>query len=353
MEEKKKILLFAYTKPNLGDNLFINMLLKRYTNIEFYIHVIEKDYEKIYKDFKNINFIYTERNLQDVNIDEFDSFIYVGGSIFMESEYAIHELNEFNYFIKRCNQKNKKFYYMSCNFGPYKTQEYLNLAKETFKICGGICFRDRKSYNLFKDIETVSYAPDMVFSLKMEETTKINKSIGISVINLHIRENLKEKEDIYNDFIKRIIIKFAKRNYNVYLFSFSEFEQDSVEINEIMDSVPNEYKDKVNIIKFEENIDEFIKIYSQMQYMVAGRFHSMILSILFGQKIYNLTYSQKQDNVIKELRLFNRYQRIIDLEYSTILRKYYFKRVCANKLSKISKKAENQFLNLDNWILGN
>ena len=30
MKEKKKVLLFAYTKVNLGDNLFIYMLLKRY-----------------------------------------------------------------------------------------------------------------------------------------------------------------------------------------------------------------------------------------------------------------------------------------------------------------------------------
>ena len=353
MEKKKKILLFAYTKPNLGDNLFIYMLLKRYENIDFYIHVVEKDYEKIYKDFKNINFIYTGRNLGEVNIDEFDAFIYVGGSIFMESEYAVHELTEFNYFIKQCNEKNKKFFYMSCNFGPYKTQEYLNLARETFKICGGICFRDIESYNLFKDLETVSYAPDMVFSLKTKKPKTIKKSVGISVINLQIRESLREKEDIYNDFIKRIIIKFAKRNYSVYLFSFSEFEQDSVAINKIMETVPDEYKDKVNIVRFEDDIDEFIDTYSQMQYMVAGRFHSMILSLIFKQKIYNLTYSTKQDNVIKDFKLFCKYRRIKDLQYDTVLRKYYFKRVCSIKLNKIAKEAEGQFLNLDNWIRNN
>ena len=79
----------------------------------------------------------------------------------------------------------------------------------------------------------------------------------------------------------------------------------------------------------------------------------MILSILFNQKIYNLTYSKKQNNVIEELRLFDRYQEIKDLKYETVLRKYYFKRVNASKLNKISKEAENQFLNLDNWIANN
>ncbi|CDC07293.1 putative uncharacterized protein [Clostridium sp. CAG:343] len=135
MKEKKKILLFAYTKVNLGDNLFIYMLLKKYKDIDFYIHIVEKEYEDVYKDFQNLHYIYTDRNLEVINIEEFDAYIYVGGSIFMESEYGMHEMKEFNKFIKRCKEKNKAFFYMSCNFGPYTTQEYLDLARENFSLC--------------------------------------------------------------------------------------------------------------------------------------------------------------------------------------------------------------------------
>lgn len=354
MKEKKKVLLFAYTKVNLGDNLFIYMLLKRYKEVDFYIHILEKEYENVYKDFENLHYINTNRNLDSVNIEEFDAYLYVGGSIFMESEYGMHEMKEFNKFIKRCKEKNKKFFYMSCNFGPYKTQEYLDLARENFSLCNGICFRDKKSYELFSDIDKVMYAPDMVFSFKYnQKVEKEKKSIGISVINLQIRENLKEVEAIYNDFIKRIIIKFAKRNYKVYLFSFSEFEKDGEAINNIINLLPEQYKNSVETVIFNEDIDTYLEKYSKVEYMVCGRFHSMILSILFNQKIYNLTYSKKQDNVIEELKLFNRYQEIKDLKYETVLRKYYFKKVNASKLNKISKEAENQFLNLDNWIANN
>lgn len=354
MKEKKKVLLFAYTKVNLGDNLFIYMLLKRYKEVDFYIHILEKEYENVYKDFENLHYINANRNLDSVNIEEFDAYLYVGGSIFMESEYGMHEMKEFNKFIKRCKEKNKKFFYMSCNFGPYKTQEYLDLARENFSLCNGICFRDKKSYELFSDIDKVMYAPDMVFSFKYnQKVEKEKKSIGISVINLQIRENLKEVEAIYNDFIKRIIIKFAKRNYKVYLFSFSEFEKDGEAINNIINLLPEQYKNSVETVIFNEDIDTYLEKYSKVEYMVCGRFHSMILSILFNQKIYNLTYSKKQDNVIEELKLFNRYQEIKDLKYETVLRKYYFKKVNASKLNKISKEAENQFLNLDNWIANN
>lgn len=350
MEERKKILLFAYTKVNLGDNLFIYMLLKRYKEIDFYIQVVEEDYKNVYKGFDNLHYIHDGRNLNLVNIEDFDAYLYVGGSIFIESDYGMQEMKEFNKFIKKCKEAGKKFFYMSCNFGPYKTKEYLNLARENFTLCDGVCFRDQKSYKLFKDIEKVMYAPDMAFSLKYAQKEKEKKSIGISVISLEIRNDLNTLEGPYNDFIKRIIIKFAKRDYKVYLFSFSEFEKDGEAIKKIIAMLPEEYKNKVEIVTFKDDIEGYLEKYSKMEYMVCGRFHSMILSILFRQKIYNITYSQKQDNVIKELKLFRRYQPIKEMSFETVLRNYYFKRVSKFKIKRIAKKAEKQFQNLENWL---
>lgn len=348
----KKILLFAYTKVNLGDNLFIYLLLKKYPNVDFYIHVVEKEYKEVYNNFTNLHYIYEKRDINQINIEKFDAYLYVGGSIFMESEYGMHEMKEFNKFIKKCKEHNKKFFYMSCNFGPYKTQEYLKLAKENFSLCDGICFRDKKSYNIFKDIPTVSYAPDMAFTFEIDRKKykKEEKTIGISVISLENREKLKYLELQYNDFIKRIIIKFAKRGYKVYLFSFSQFEKDDKAIDKIIDILPDEYKERVEIVLFDSDIEEYLEKYAKMEYMVCSRFHSMILSILFRQKVYNLTYSTKQDNVIKELKLFKKYQKIKNITFETVLRKYYFKSVKQNKIEKIAKEAKRQFNNLDECI---
>ena len=164
------------------------------------------------------------------------------------------------------------------------------------------------------------------------------------------REGLKEFEEPYNDFIKRIIIKFAKRGYNIYLFSFSEFEKDGEAIQKIISMVPEEYKDKIKVEIFRKDIEKYLETYSKMEYMVCGRFHSMILSILFEQKIYNITYSQKQENVINEAKLFKRYQPINQMSFDTILRTYYFKKASKIKLKRITKESEGQFRNLDNWL---
>lgn len=49
----KKIIIYAYTKFNLGDDLFIKVLCERYPKTKFIIYA-PKDYKKCFKDIKNI-----------------------------------------------------------------------------------------------------------------------------------------------------------------------------------------------------------------------------------------------------------------------------------------------------------
>lgn len=349
---KKKVLLFGYSRANLGDDLFIYILAKRYQDIQFYIHIKEEKYKKPLTNIENINFIEEDRNADLVKIEEFDAFIYVGGSIFMESEYARHEAKEFNRFIKKCNKHKKPFFYMTCNFGPYQTEEYLNMVKENFQLCQGVSFRDKASYKTFKEIPSVCYAPDMGFTCEFNEIEQKQdkKRLGISVIDLSIREKLKDKEEIYNDYIKRMVIKFAKKNYKVSLISFCKFEEDEKAISKIKAMIPEPYLENIEELFYQGNIEEFLKKYSKIKYMVCTRFHSMILSIILKQKIYNLFYSAKTENVIKDYKIFRRFDNIGDITYDIRLRKYNFKKINNRKLEKIRKEAENQFTKFEEWL---
>ncbi len=340
----KKVLLFGYSRANLGDDLFIYILAKKYEEIQFYIHIKEEKYKKPLENLKNLQFLEEDRDLSIVKIQDFDAFVYIGGSIFMESEYSRHEVKEFNKFIKECNKYKKPFFYMTCNFGPYQTQEYLEMAKENFSLCQGVSFRDKASYELFKEIPSVCYAPDIAFAYNYDDIIqkKKAKTIGISVIDLSIREKLKEKQEIYEDYIKRIIIKFAKRNYKVTLISFCQFEQDEEAIQRIKKQIPEQYLNNVNTLFYNKNIEEFLKEYSSIKYMVCTRFHSMILSIILKQKIYNLYYGTKTENVIKDYNLFKKFDDIKNITYDIRLKKYHFKKVNDKTIKMIQNKAQGQ-----------
>ena len=301
----KKIFILAYAKANLGDDLFIYMLLKKYPHTLFYINIENEENAKLFKNFSNIT-IYSEKEkvLTKQNANQYDGYIYIGGSIFMEGGVVYNITEQFLEFMKECKKNNIPFCYVSSNFGPYYTEEYLNLAKEVFKNCTSISFRDKYSANLFKDISTVHYLPDLAFSYVPENIEKIKNTVGISVIDLSIRNSLSNKEQCYYKMLEKNVKQYILQGKKVTLFSFCKYEGDERAIKAFLNGLPEEYAKQINIVKYDGNINEFLKEYSKMEYMVCARFHAMILSVVFGQKCEIMSYSNKIENVIDDLKLF-------------------------------------------------
>ena len=43
------------------------------------------------------------------------------------------------------------------------------IIKSSLNLCDDVCFRDLYSYELFKDLSQVRYAPDIVFQMNVDE----------------------------------------------------------------------------------------------------------------------------------------------------------------------------------------
>lgn len=349
---KKKIFIMAYARVNLGDDLFIITLLEKYKNIDFYIGVKKIEYAKAFENYENITIIKEEQENFDNKIPEdYDAYIYVGGSIFMEGG-KVYNLDEgCNDFMKQCRKKGIPFFYISSNYGPYQTQKYFNLSKDTFKNCTDICFRDTYSYSLFKDIPTVRYAPDLIFNIEEKNNIDIKKdTIGISVIDMSIRNDLAKYESKYIHCMTHNIIEYIEQGKDIYLFSFCKEENDEKAIENIIKQIPEQYREKVHKVYYDGNIKEYIKKYKSMEYMICCRFHAMILSVAYEQKMYVLSYSNKISNVMKDLLLTQKYTNIEDLEKKTAITLKDFKVIDKDKLQEIKKKSQKQLEKLDEWV---
>lgn len=341
---KKKVFLFAYTQVNLGDDLFVELMLKKYPEINFEIFVTDLKNAIAFNKYKNIK-IYQkpDRDLSLIKPTDYDAIAFVSGSIFMENVgNGLKLMKEYEKFIKKCNEKNVPFYYISSNFGPFSTQEFLNSAKETFENCENICFRDKYSYNLFKDINKVSYAPDLIFLYEMPERRIKNNTVGITVIDLLIRKELKEYEENYIFLLKNNIINYIENGKEVYLFSFCNLEGDKDSIDKLLKSIPKEKQKHIHIIEYDGNIKKFLQIYSSMEYMICTRFHATILSTLLLQKSYHLIYSNKTVNVIEDLKLNFNKGLIKELKKEYLLTLDKFKAEEQEKINIIKKEARNQ-----------
>lgn len=344
----KKIFVLAYSKMNLGDDLFVNILINRYPNAMFYSRAIDKSLE-VYTQNKNIEFL--DKNLDQLledDISEFSAFVYIGGSIFMEKAGGIERIEKLNKLVIKCKNNNIPFFYISCNFGPYTSEEYKIQVEDMLKNTTDACFRDINSYNKFKHIKTVRYAPDVVFSYEKEREIK-KDTVGISVINFKFRENQKQYEIKYYETLINTILDFLKKGQEIFLFSFCQYEGDEDTIKYILKYIPKEFENKVHEVNYNGNLEGFLEKFSAIEYMICSRFHAMVLSYVFKQKKYILSYSKKIDNVINDLKICDNIFHIEEICEKNNIDIEEFD--CKEFDNNIKIMAEKQFYALDQYLL--
>lgn len=285
-----KVYLDAYLFNNLGDDLFVEIVRRRYPNTKFYA------ISRFYKEKPNVK-VYSGRITNKLLENQFlkntfvankcDLVLSVGGSMYIE------ESNK----KKNFSLGKNKYYIMGSNFGPYKTEEYYNRYYEFFKNAEDVCFREKHSYNLFKDLPNVRHASDIVFGL---DTSKFKKSqrkrVIISIISCDMKL-LSEYKEAYEKKIVELIYFFKKKGYEVCLMSYCQIERDEEAINSII----SKCKEEVETYYYRGNIEEALEVMNDCQIVVGSRFHANILGLVLGKTIIPIGYSDKTKNALLDL----------------------------------------------------
>lgn len=350
---RKKILLLGYMKRNLGDDLFIAMLLNRYNDIDFVVREASPKYSEPFKCYKNFKTVKAEGKIVDFDVSDYCACVYIGGSVLSENKNGLTNQKTINGVVENCKKNKVPFFYMSSNFGPYQTKEFYNECEKTIKMIDGICFRDKYSYEEFKKYKSVNYATDVVFSLDMKRNKIIKNSIGISIIDLSLSSRSEEFQNIDKDYcemLKRNIINFIDNGKKVYLFSFCEYEGDLNAINRIIDLLPESYKTKVNIVQYtgkEYNLYDFVKKYSMMEKMICTRFHSLVLSLLFRQDFIVVSYSKKLEKLLCDIPQKFKYVDIDKKINKLNIELDWFNKIDEDNLDSLVNSSYNQFSQLD------
>lgn len=325
-----------FTELNLGDDLFLKILLERYPNSNFLLNA-RVEYAHLFAKYKNLKIkddlyvkkyrglqyriisnierrlfpsLYQKRIQNDIiqqyseDFQKSDVFVSIGGSIFMQPAKLPYYTDVEYYNI--VNKMFDKVLYIGCNFGPFSDITYKDSYKKIFSKALDVCFREEASWRLFNDIEQVRYRPDVVFGLEFPKSEKRNKSVGFSIISA--REKM--DNDSYIKKYVELVEYYQNIGYEIFFFSFCKKQGDEKVIEEIIDYLRD--KRKINTVFYNGDIDKFLKVYSSVEKVYCGRFHSMILSMIFEQKIYPIPYSKKMINVLDDIKYRGEYLNIQD-----------------------------------------
>src|SRR5699024_9632383 len=167
-----------YTAFNLGDDLFLHVLARRYPSSTFLI-AAPKKYQAKFKQLTNVRIIpndffrfrlinklaslfFRPRFLEQGHAKKCDGIIYIGGSLFMQTANWKRTYKQ----IEAMMMKGKPFYLLGANFGPFEDKLFFQTYEKLFRSCTDICFRDEASYERFNHLPQVRCAADVVFQLE-------------------------------------------------------------------------------------------------------------------------------------------------------------------------------------------
>ncbi|OES44954.1 polysaccharide pyruvyl transferase family protein [Domibacillus iocasae] len=325
----KKVMTYAYTSFNLGDDLFLKILFERYPHTKFVLFA-NHEYKEIFKSLTNVevisnnsllmrgsNFIFRTLKkpvlIQRWIAKKCDLAVYIGGSLFIQSEnWELSLRKNKDLLIKR-----QPFFLLGANFGPFQDETFYLEHKELFKHYEDVCFREKHSYTMFSDLENVRQADDIVFQLKRSSVGLSGNKIVISVIKPSVKENLKSYENIYYEKMSEISKHFIDQGYRVTLMSFCKYEGDMEAINKIIEKVPADYQKSIDQYVYEKNIDEALSVIADSTFVVASRFHAMILGWVYNKPIFPIVYSTKMTNVMKDVGYsggYSEFDQLINLK---------------------------------------
>ena len=363
----KRVFLYAYDKQNLGDDLFVHSITKRYPDAQFYMWS-DRENRKTFQALPNLKvvdkdsaLVHTLNWLRPSFVSRYrawlenrcDAVVYIGGSIFMEYENWAQILTWWEY-----EAKNRPLYIMGANFGPYKSEEYRNKLAEIFHDVKDVCFRDRYSSAKFHEVPTVRCAPDILFSYPMPKVPVAEKQLFVSVIDCASRgegeHSLSAYDEHYISALSGLLNGYLNDGFKLVLASFCKTEGDELAIEKLLSAMSLAPDDpRVRILSYDgTNVGEMTSALAESEYVIATRFHAAILALAAGRPVFPIVYSDKTVHVLEDIGFRGKFADLRNREPIS----YADSRANLDFPQKIdttglAEKAQGHFAKLDNLFL--
>ncbi|MBE6924093.1 MAG: polysaccharide pyruvyl transferase family protein [Ruminococcaceae bacterium] len=359
----KKVYLYAYDRQNLGDDLFVHTITKRYPDVQFYIWTgVENkavfkclpNLKVIDKDSKWVRFLQKLRpslvyRYRYALEDKCHAVVYIGGSIFYEYETWDIVSNWWLYMAE-----NRPMYAIGCNFGPWRTEAYRAKMARIYAKMKDVCFRDKYSAELFNDVPTVRQAPDILFNYPMPQCAVDEKNVFVSLIDCASRDDslgLSALDESYISGMAKLLGEYLDKGHTLALASFCRHEGDEkaiAKIRQAMGIAPDD--DRVTNLCYDgTNANQMLAAISSASFVIATRFHATILALAAGRPVLPIIYSDKTAHVLEDLGYAGRSVDLRKENWVSYLESEENRKV-TSQLDTIKEQAQKHFAVLEQLI---
>lgn len=294
-DNRKKVVVSGYYGfDNFGDEAILGVLVSGLKSMGANVRVLSSNHKKTAKLY-NVDATFYICMFQVVyRIFSADVLVSGGGSLLQDVTSA-KSLIYYLIIINIALLFNKKVIIFAQGLGPINNKFCAFLTKKTLKRCTLLSVRDRKSNLLLKkwgiDADLVC---DPLFGLEIKKTETQNK------IGVQLRSFKTLTDKLLVKLAEHVNKEFSDKEIEIYSFQDSldlevckKFEKILKEINPGI---------KTNLI-FNLTSQDILDKISKLEYMVAMRFHAILIAIKYGVKSLAVSYDIKVEKLAEEAEI--------------------------------------------------
>jgi polysaccharide pyruvyl transferase WcaK-like protein len=333
MKNKKVLLIGYYGQQNVGDDMFISLLVKhlKFQGIkEEDITVISPKKEQLEKNF-NLNVVHPIRKnkfklfrlfyslvIYIKAIKSVDVIIYGGGTQIQEFGKNSYKPLIFKVIYLLANRLiyKKPVYHFAVGIDKMKTRLGRVCTKWIYNLSDKFILRDIYSYRYLKDdikvkdIYKMKVRTDLAFNKEVTELLQKKKKlelkeerikIGISLFPYYEKQSDEQrKQESFNQEITKFIKSLSQSKYEIHFIPFQSNvgNKDNKYMSKIIGNL-----DHIVFHEYNGDFKQTLKVISSMDICIGMRLHFVIFSLIALKPTIPLSYHFKLEQFTKTLHL--------------------------------------------------
>lgn len=335
-ERIKAALSGYYGFDNFGDEAILTVLCSELKKNDFDVTVFSKNPEKTSKKL-GVSSVYTF-DFTGVLKTLFKTNILIsGGGSLLQDATSIKSLVYYLLVIGMALVFGKNVLIFAQGIGPINNPVCRFFTKLCLKKCKYVTVRDEKSKKMLESWGvTAKLVSDPVWNLEIEPKTENFKKIGIQ---------LRSWSSLTAEYLKNLAASVTKHfsDYEIEIYSF----QNSLDL-EVCKNFEQMLKTQNScvktVIKSDLSVDDVQKTFSQLDYVIAMRYHACLLALKYETPVFALSYDTKVEKLAQAFNLPCSF-----LEKSENLDSFIEEMKNFDK-SEIKTKTENRKFDFDEFV---
>ncbi len=284
---KKVIISGYYGFNNFGDEEILSILVSKLKEWGADITVFSSnpDWSSNVHSVNTVNSFCLPSIIKEIKIS--DILISGGGSL-LQDVTSLKSLIYYTLIIFLALFFRKKVIIFAQGIGPINNPVARFLVLNILKFCTYITVRDEKSYNLLKRYGVDSkIVPDPVYSLK----TAVTEHSGVGI---QLRRFKSMNEDFLSALAKKVVETFSGKSIKIIslqdALDFEVCKTFESKLKEISPDIDTE-------LVTNTSLNDIINRLSSLEYLIAMRFHALLIGIKSGVKSLGINYDIKVEQL--------------------------------------------------------